>query len=292
MQKILTVLLACALALAPLSGGSASEVDDQVLAAARAANSFYQRRVESLVAALASEDEAVRIDAIRRMGYLQDPELTGKLLPWLQASNRSSAELITAITALTDTGTAIASTALRKLLNHEDPKVRVNAMNGLTRAKQINKADYLTHAGDSEGALRGSSDANLGLMQVEDAAPILLHNLALDGNPHVRRMCAIALGQIGNREHGPALANALTDANAGVRRYAAEALVKINYTPAIPHMLMAMEANVAGDHIARSLRLMTQQDFGFSSRANPLARQEAIEKGFAWWNQNAKDLNR
>jgi hypothetical protein len=66
--------------------------------------------------------------------------------------------------------------------------------------------------------------------------------------------------------------------------------VKLNYTPAIPNLLMAMEGNVAGDHIARCLTLMTMQDFGFSSRANPLARTEAIEKGFAWWTANAKEL--
>jgi hypothetical protein len=182
--------------------------------------------------------------------------------------------------------------ALRQLLNHEDANVRANAMNALTRAQQINKADYLGHAIDAENALRGSSVTNLGLMSAEEAAPILLNSLALDQNPHVRRMCAIALGQLGIRENGPALANALTDSNPGVRRYAAEALVKLNYTPAIPHMLMAMEGNVAGDHIARSLRIMTMEDFGFSSRANPLARFEAVEKGFAWWNEHAKDLDR
>jgi HEAT repeat protein len=164
-------------------------------------------------------------------------------------------------------------------------------MNGLTRAQLIETMDYMPRLTDAEPALRASSASNLGLMKVADASAILLKSLALDGRAHVRRMCVIALGQIGNREHGPAISEALADANAGVRRYAAEALVKLNYTPAIPNLLMAMEGNVAGDHIARSLQLMTNQDFGFHSRANPLARLEAVERGFKWWNAHGKELN-
>jgi HEAT repeat protein len=267
-------------------------VDAQVLAAARAADAFYQRRIATLTDGLNSPNEATRIEALRTIGFLQDPDLTDKLLPWMQSSNRSSAEIIAAITALTDSGTLIAAPALRQLLKHDNAQVRANAMNGLTRAQQVEKADYAKAASDSESSLRASGNVNLGLIKAEDAAPILLHSLALDINPHVRRMCAIALGQLGNREHGAALAQALCDSNPGVRRYAAEALVKLNYTPAIPNLLMAMEGNIAGDHIARSLTLMTKQDFGFNSRANPLARTEAVEKGFIWWNAHAKELDR
>ncbi len=292
MRNILTFMLSCALSVSFAADVAEGNVDADVLAAARAADAFYQRRLLTITDGLNSPVEATRVETLRTIGFLQDPALTGQLLPWMQASNRSSVEIITAVTALTDSGTVVAVPALRQLLKHDDAQVRANAMNAITRAQQIEKTDYIKHAVDSESSLRASSNANLGLMKAEDAAPILLKSLALDTSPHVRRMCAIALGQLGIRENGPALAQALTDSNPGVRRYAAEALVKLNYTPAIPNMLMAMEGNIAGDHIARSLQLMTMEDFGFSSRANPLARIEAVEKGFLWWNAHAKDLDR
>ena len=68
----------------------APATDAQILEAARAANIFYQHQVGRLLAMLADRDEAVRIKALRRIGNLQDPSLTGNLLPWLQSSNRSA----------------------------------------------------------------------------------------------------------------------------------------------------------------------------------------------------------
>lgn len=264
--------------------------DAEVLAAARAADLFYQRKVERLLALLNSPVEAERLEVLSHIGHLRDPALVPNLLPWLQASNRTPAELVAATCALPTDGGQAAIPALKNLLKNDDASVRVAAMNALTRLQSIASADYVARATDNEAAIRGSSAANLGVLAVADAAPILLKHLALDGKPHVRRMCAISLGLLGDRANGPALASALTDSNPGVRRYAAEALVKINYTPAIPNLLMAMEGNVAGDHIARCLQLMTMQDFGFSSRANLLARTEAIEKGFVWWTANSKEL--
>jgi HEAT repeat protein len=266
------------------------DIDAEVLAAARAADHFYQRRVARLLDVLKSPDEASRVEAISHLGHLRDPALVPYLLPWLQASTRSPAELIAATCALPSDGGQAGIPAVKNLLKHEDAGVRVAAMNALTRLESLANADYLARANDPEMSIRGSSVTNLGVLSVADAAPILLKHLALDGKPHVRRMCAVSLGLLGDRAHGPALADALTDSNPGVRRYAAEALVKLGYTPAIPNLLMALEANVAGDHIARCLRLMTMQDFGFNARANTLARQEAIEKGFAWWTANAKEL--
>jgi HEAT repeat protein len=267
------------------------DVDAEVLAAARAADLFYQRKIERLKALLSSPSEADRVEAISHIGHLRDPAMIPTLLPWLQSSNRSPAELVAATCAVPTDGGQAAIPALKNLLKNDAPEVRVAAMNALTRLQSIASADYVARSSDKETAIRASSATNLGVLAVADAAPILLKHLALDGKPHVRRMCAISLGLLGDRANGAALADALTDSNPGVRRYAAEALVKINYTPAIPNLLMAMEGNIAGDHIARCLQLMTMQDFGFSSRANPLARSEAIEKGFVWWTANAKDLN-
>ena len=164
-------------------------------------------------------------------------------------------------------------------------------MNALTRLQAIDSSDYTTRAKDGVNAIRGSSLTNLGVMKIADAAAVLTKGLASEGEPHIRRMCAISLGLLGDPVNGPALTDALADSNPGVRRYAAEALVKVNYTRAIPYLLMAMEANVAGDHIARCLTLMTKQDFGFHSHDNAIARNEAVEKGFTWWTANSKELN-
>lgn len=303
MRVLLPTLFAAAVGILPLpllaadaepaeaAAPAEAATDAEVLAAARAADLFYQRKVERLAALLASPVEAERVEAISHLGHLRDPALVPMLLPWLQASNRTPAELVAATCALPGDGGQAGIPALKNLLKHEDPTVRVAAMNALTRLQAIAKADYVARSEDREPAIRASSAVNLGVLNAADAAPVLLKHLALDGKPHVRRMCVISLGLLGDRANGPAIAAALTDSNPGVRRYAAEALVKLNYTPAIPNLLMAMEANVASDHIARCLTLMTMQDFGFSSRANPLARTEAIEKGFAWWTANAKDLN-
>jgi hypothetical protein len=66
-----------------------ASLDAQLLAAAREVNHAYQRKVESLVALLDSDDHATRIKGLKHIGYLHDPATTGYLLPWMQASNCS-----------------------------------------------------------------------------------------------------------------------------------------------------------------------------------------------------------
>jgi HEAT repeat protein len=272
--------------------GAVTGNDDELLAAARAVDDIYQSRIARLIDQLADADEQHRLQALSLIGRLYDPALVPYLLPFLQSSKRSPAELIAAASALPPVGSEPATPLLKNLLKHPEPSVRVNAMNALTRLQAIGSDDYKARANDASGAIRGSSDANLGRLAVADAAPILLKAMAFDERPHVRRMCAISLGLLGDKAHAPALTDALADGNPGVRRYAAEALVKLDYKPAIPHLLMALEANVAGDHLNRSLKLLSGQDFGFDSRANPLARTAAIEKGFKWWTENSKELNK
>jgi HEAT repeat protein len=305
LTALISSLIAAAIGLAPTYSADAAQLqngkedgsapavasDAKLLEAARAADIFYQQQVDRLVAMLSDDNVAVRIKAIGHIGNLQDPSLIVYLLPWMQASNRSPDEINAAINALPNEGAQPAIPVLKGLLKNDDATIRVNAMNSLTRLQSIDSSDYTARAKDDVNAIRGSSLTNLGVMKIADAAAVLTKGLASDGQPHIRRMCAISLGLLGDPINGPALTDALTDSNPGVRRYAAEALVKINYTRAIPHLLMAMEANVAGDHIARCLTLMTKQDFGFHSHDNAITRNEAVEKGFTWWTANSKELN-
>jgi HEAT repeat protein len=213
------------------------------------------------------------------------------LLPWLQSSNRSAAEIIAAASALSVAGAEAAVPVLHGLLKHPDHEVRATAMNVLTSISKIQPNDYKARSDDADDVIRGSSLTELGTLAQSDAAALLLKGLAKDVRPHIRRMCAIGLGNLGDKAMGPNLTDALADADPGVRRYAAEALTKLNYTSSIPSLLMALEANVAGVHINRCLVIMCKTDFGFDPRADLLSREQAIEKGFQWWTAHAQDLN-
>ena len=124
-------------------------------------------------------------------------------------------------------------------------------------------------------------------MKQAEAAPLLVAGLNRNPKSLLRRMCAIGLGRLGDAANGPALQNALSDPDPQVRRYAAEAIVAINYRPGIPYMIFALESNIASDEITRCIKLMTGEDFGFNSRLDGLKRQEAIDRGFLWWTANA-----
>ncbi len=290
-------LLAAALLLAGPVGhaedvaAATGNSDSQLLSAARAASYIYQYKLRSLIGMLASADAATRLQALSDIGHLNDPAVVPVLLPWLQASNRSSAEIIAAASALNVSGAEAAVPVLHGLLKHPDHEVRATAMNVLTSIAKIQPNDYKARSDDSDDIIRGSSMTELGTLAQSDAAALLVKGLAKDVRPHIRRMCAIGLGNLGDKALGPNLTDALCDADAGVRRYAAEALVKLNYTSSIPSLLMALEANVAGSHINRCLMLMTKADFGFDPRADALSRDQAIEKGFQWWTAHAQDLN-
>ncbi len=281
--------IAFGLVLTPTLLGAAVEPsgDDAILAAARMVDLDYSRHFQLLEADLGDARIDVRLAAIASCGPLQDPDAVPLLIPFLDGSTRTPAEVMAAVQALSDLGAVGTTDAMRKLLGHPNDEVRAAAHNGLVRLGAIGAGDHLRGAKDASDALRGSGVQNLGLLQHAEAAEILTKALAFDARPHVRRMAAIALGRLGDSANGLVLAEALTDADAGVRRYAAEALVKVDYKQGIPNLLMALEANVAGQHIDRCVELITGQDFGFDARSNLLERQAAIEKGFVWWAANA-----
>lgn len=264
---------AVAPATAPDAAGAAHIDDDHILAAARAADVFYQQHFERLIDLLTSQDQATLIAAIRALGALHDPATSPYLLIRMQASTNGPDVLCAAMQALSGQGAENALPALRALLKHEDATVRVTALNTLTRVKAVDANDYKSRSDDSSAPLRASARTDLGTLAIADAAPILARGLAGDHPAHIRRMCAIGLGNLGDKSQGPNLIDALSDGDPGVRRYAAEALVKLDYKPAIPVLLMALEANVAGAHLARCLAILSGQNFGFDPRADQLKRE-------------------
>ncbi|MBA2480840.1 MAG: HEAT repeat domain-containing protein [Planctomycetes bacterium] len=287
------LLIAC---LGFACGGEAvgEEFDEaKVLAAARAADDLYQRHLEELTAKLRSGVEADRLQAIADLGRLDDPKAIIPLLPFIDAGNHSSGELIAGATALGHLADTSAVPGLRQLLqNHNDPEVRLAALNALDVIKATASRDYMPKTKDVEPSINGSAMTNLGTLAHAPAADTLARALARDSRPLVRQMCAIGLGRIGDKSQVTVLQDALSDADPGVRRYAAEALVKLNSISSVPYLLMALEGNVAGQHIDRCMRILTGQDFGFDYRDNELKRREAVERGFRWWTDHAADLAR
>lgn len=267
-----------------------SETDRQLLIAARLADEVYQRHHQGLVDGLSSPDEAVRVQAIRDLGQLQDDEIVPQLLPFLEASKRTPAELKAAAESMADLGAVVAAEALQRLLGHRDATVRAQAQKSLTRLEAMGPGHFMNRAKDGDDAIRASAVTNLGTLKHAEAAAVLIEALGHDDRTHIRRMAAIGLARLGDRTHAPALMEALTDGDARVRRYAAMGLAQLGAVEAVPSLLMALEANIAGAHVNAALMQLTGQDFGFDPGANIIDRNAAVERGFVWWAANSKQV--
>jgi HEAT repeat protein len=278
--------LACAPALAAAEGYD----DAAILAAARFADDLYRHHLGELTAQLRSPDSAARIAAIAFVARLDDPETVPLLLPFLRLGNDDD-EQIAAIMALGHLHTLAAAPGMRELIaSSKNPLVRTAAINALAQIQADQAGDYMPKVKDPEPAISGASLTNLGTLAHQPAADVLAWGMAHDRRQVYRRMCAIGLGRIGDRNQGPNLVDALGDADPGVRRYAAEAMVKLDYKPGIPYLLLALEGNAAGAYLNRCLIMLSGQDFGFDWRANERARREAVERGFKWWTDHAPEL--
>jgi hypothetical protein len=286
-------MLRCTVAVAlALTLGAAEDLDaDRLLVAARAANQSYQNRLAVMSAGLADEAPAQRLESLRQLAQLHDPDTAPLLLPALEAATRTPEELQAACIASEAVGNpGVTGPALRTLLMHPDPEVRLAAYNATERLKITTNPDHLQRGRDDQAALRGASLTNLGTIKVQEAAPLLLQGLIRHRDPHIRRMCAIGLGKLGDRSVGPQLKEALSDPDPEVRARVSEALVRIDYKAAIPNLIFALESNVAAVQINRSLVRLAGKDFGFDPWADALKRQVAIDRAFAWWSVNHKKL--
>jgi len=278
MLRLALVLLASAAALFAVD-------EAEVLSAARAASNEYQNRFRTIADGLMAPTEGERIEAAYALAGLRDPSSIPVLIPWLLKSNRSKAEQIAGVTLLGRLGYQTTVGQLRSFAANNDPEVRKAAVSALHQIGAINAGDYMQRAKEEDNALRLNSLAGLGHLSHAEAGAALVAGLDHESSL-VRQTACIGLGRLGDKAHGEKLKISLTDADPTVRRYAAEALAKLDYRAAMPDLLMALEANVAGIYIVRAMRIMIGEDFGYNPADPLLKRQEAIERGFAWITAN------
>jgi len=278
MLRLALVLLASAAALFAVDEG-------EVLSAARVASNEYQNRFRTIAGGLNAPTEGERIDSAYALAGLRDPDSIPILIPWLLKPTRTKDEKIAGVTLLGRLGYQTAVGQLRSFAANEDPEVRKAAVSALHQIGVINAGDYMLRAKEEDESLRLNSLAGLGHLSHAEAAAALVEGLG-HKNSLVRQTACIGLGRLGDKTHGEKLKISLTDADPAVRRYAAEALAKLDYRAAMPDLLMALEANVAGTYIVRAVRILIGEDFGFNPTDPLLKRQEAIERGFAWITAN------
>jgi HEAT repeat protein len=257
----------------------------EILAAARAADFFYQNHLARLTDDLAAPDQATRSRALATLGRLGDPDTVALLIPILEGKVKlPPADLIAACQAAAALGQPAATAPLiRSLLTHPDPDVRIAAYNALSVLAASNPGDSTTRAKDAAAVLNGAAKTDLGIYHQAEAAEILGQALAKDPRPHVRRMAAIGLGRIGTPELGPALQAGLTDPDPQVRGTVAASLAKIQYTPAVPFILIALESDIATVELAAALKSLAGDDFGYNPKGHVVERTDAVNRGFAWW---------
>jgi hypothetical protein len=180
---------------------------------------------DSIIQALASQDENEREEAVDALAELSDARTILPLIRGLgdesQYVRRSAAD------ALGKTGTLKAVQPLMKALADDDRYVRETA------------AEALGHLGDIaiSGIVKGLSDQDwrirvgslVALRVTSGAIPSLevVLNRMYDESPYVRREAVKTIGRIGNRSIVPYVIQATKDDDPGVRIRAIKALGKL-----------------------------------------------------------------
>lgn len=280
------LLLICSALSNPLLAQS-ENLNPEVLAAARLANDQYQRHISKLIRLTGPEhDVDERVRAVRLLGRTFDPQVLPVITQYIVPDTHPAPLIEAAIHAVTFMGDSDSETAIRALIDNDNEALDRAARNALSVLGQLGPADHQRAAGHSDVDVQGSGVTNIGTTEVRQATDLLVSALQ-DRNVHVRRMAVIGLGKIGDNSHGAELIRALHDADPFVRRYASEALVRLDHKPAIPYLLLALESNVIGSIIHRATVALTGEDFGWSVDDNRVLQQEAVERGFVWWTENA-----
>ncbi|MDA3962047.1 MAG: HEAT repeat domain-containing protein [Planctomycetota bacterium] len=280
------VLMTLCLAFAGSALQAADTPEAEVVAAARAINAQYQRQLKGMVTRLSDPDPTIRRQSFIALAHTYDHAVVPNIVAYLDPDVTAEAVVIDAIHALAILGAAEVTPALERLAQRDEQNIRVAALSALAQIGKLGAGTYQRESDSENGHVRAMAVTELGTLKVKEAAPVLVTALH-DSRNHIRRMAAIGLTRLGDRDNGPALVEALTDRDALVRRYAAEGLMILDYKPAIPYLLIALEGGIAGGDINRAVIALTGEDFGYHPHDSAVAHSQAVERGFVWWTENA-----
>ncbi len=297
---VLAILLCCGLSAAETT--LTPPTDDPIVMAARLANQRYHLNKAALLRILATKEKiknihdkkgiAARVDAIARSANLNDSAFIPHIMPFLDPVLNTKEEIIAAIDALGKLNAREAIPTLSFYCTDETGKykaMRMPAVNALERLKALEAQTHISQIQQDNTGLKTSSIVQISKFDSHEAGSLLVDALLHHEDSHTRRMAAIALGDLGDLNHGDALVRALTDRNPGVRRFAAESIRRLEYKPAVIYLIAALEANVAGKHIYSTFLALTNEDIGFNPLANRINRLNAIERAYEWYALNAAD---
>lgn len=288
-RSVLSLLALTPLLWSPLPGAEPDPVVD-LLQVARDQDMTWQRRRADLILDLTHQDSERRIAALRGIGDLQDPALAGHLLAFLEPGT-PDAEIIEAALSSARLKNAQAVLALRLHLTNPNEDVRMTAYLALDLLSGASEEDHLARAKDQDPTLRRAALQRLALFPTAAAAPLLIEGLARNPDPRLRRLCALGLGRLKDRTHGPALQVGLVDGDQSVRLATARALAALGYTPAIPVLLTLLE-QPQSTPLAACLKQLAGDDFGYAAARNDQERRQAIDRAWSWWTRNLTRLNR
>lgn len=216
-----------------------AEVERQAEASRDVDREGAEREVEALVPALADREAAVRAEAARSLGELEDPRSVEALSRALRTDESAEVRRMAAW-ALGEIEDPAAVPALdHAIRNDADVEVRRMAAWALGEIESPAAVDALGAAiGDGDLEVRMAAAWALGEIEDPRAVPWLKRAMG-DSNPGVRRKAAWALGEIESLEAVDPLARALGDDDAEVRQTAAWALGEIQPEAAPPALVEA-----------------------------------------------------
>jgi HEAT repeat protein len=170
-------------------------------------------------------DRAVRVDALRAIGWIGDSSCAMSVA--LRLNDPAVDVRIMAAKTLARLGNPQAAEALGKALKDPEPRVRASAVSALGWLRDPKTLDALTRAlKDSDGQVRSSAAGALGLLGDKRAVPPLIDALK-DTSSMVRYLAVSALGKLGDPQALPAVRPLVKDPDPAVRKAAQLATLKL-----------------------------------------------------------------
>jgi len=222
---------------------------DRVTEAVHALGTIGPEATAPLVAMLKKKNREVRLGVISALAEIRDPRAVSALVRML--GDQSSEVRWQAAIALGETGDSSATASLLESLRDRDKYVRYGS------ALSLIKIGYKP-SGDGEWAWYYAGTQNwTGLRELGHPSLPALSNLLEDPDSEVRVRAVRTLGEIGDRDAGPVLLQALRDGDRQVRWEAALASQKCGVPPsAMPRAVLQRPRSSKSPLIAAFLNFM------------------------------------